>query len=276
MRKLVMIIGLSALLVMSACGDSDSTETNSETNEREQEVEGTVAPEDFGKVYSDPAAYKGYEVEFTGQVFVEPERDEDGIYLQVFENPQKSENNAIVSFDDTNIDVETEDYVQISGIVMDEFEGENLMGGTITAPMVEASSIEVVDYITAVSPTIQTIEVDEVVEQHGMEVQLQKIELAENQTRVYVKVANNTDDVVYFDTYSAKLVTGSNQFEVEDNFESGLPEIQYDILAGVESEGVLTFPAIDENTDALTLHAEGHSDDYELDFKPFVFEIEVE
>jgi len=30
----------------------------------------------------------------------------------------------------------------------------------------------------------------------------------------------------------------------------------------LESEGVLTFPAIDENIDSLTLHAEGHSDNW--------------
>ena len=276
MRKILSVIGILSLLLVSACGGNDSAETNAEEKEAEAKVEGVVAQEEFDHMYSNPKDYKGYEVEFTGQVFVEPERDEEGTYLQVYAKPEDYEQNVLVAFNESDFDVKIDDYVKIAGIVEDEFEGENMMGGAVNAPLVEANAIEVVDYITAVSPTVKEIEVDETMDQHGMEVNVQKIEIAEEETRVYINVANNTDDTVYFDTYSTKLVTGSNQLESTDNFESDLPEVQYDILSGVESEGVLTFPAIDENTDSLTLHAEGHSDDYELDFDPFVFEVEIE
>ena len=276
MRRLLVVTGILLALVLTACGGDEEAEGSTQNSEAEKSAKGVIEPEQFDKMYSDPKAYKGYEVEFTGQVFTEPERDEDAVYLQVFAKPEKSEQNVIVSFNHGDFEVQTDDYVLVKGSVTDEFEGENLMGGTVIAPVVEASSIEVVDYITAVSPTIKEIEVNETVDQHGVEVQLQKIELAENETRVYVKVSNNTVDTVFFDTYSAKLVTGNQQLEAEDNFESGLPDVQYDILSGIESEGVLTFPAIDENTDSLTFHSEGHSDDYELDFKPFVFEVEME
>jgi hypothetical protein len=281
MRKLLLMSGF--LLVFGLIGCSNETEGDAEKNasatpekeveEKETSAKGVIEPEQFDKMYSDPKSYKGHEVAFTGQVFVEPEREEGAVYLQVFAKPKNSEQNVIVSFDDGDFDVGTSDYVQVKGIVTDEFEGENLMGGTVVAPVVEASFVEVVDYITAVSPTMKEIEVDETVEQHGMEIRLQKIEIAENETRVYLTVSNKTDDIVYFDSYGVKLVTGNKQLESDYNFESGLPEISYDILSGIESEGVLTFPAIDENIDALTLHAEGHSDDYELEFKPFVFEV---
>ncbi|MEI3611871.1 DUF4352 domain-containing protein [Pseudogracilibacillus sp. SO30301A] len=277
MRRIWFVMGFLLVLVLSACGSDDSTSSSSaEKNEEEKSVKGVIEPEQFDTMYSDPKAYKGYEVEFTGQVFTEPERDEDAVYLQVFAKPENSEHNVIVYFDYEDVEVHTDDYVQVKGIVTDEFEGENLMGGTVIAPVVEASSIEVIDYITAVSPTLKEIEVNETIKQHGVEVELQKIDIAENETRVYVKLSNNTADTVFFDAYGAKLVTGNNQFEVVDNYESGLPEIPFDILSGIESEGVLTFPAIDENTDSITFHSEAHSDDYELDFKPFVFEIEVE
>ena len=277
-RKSIVIFSLFVVLLLAACGESGSTneasvEANEETEANSKEV---LAEEDFDKMYSNPKEYKGYEVEFTGQVFVDPERDDSGVYLQVYAKPEQFEQNTIVAYEDSNFDVKVDDFVKVIGIVKDEFEGENLMGGTITAPFIEATSIEVVDYITAVAPTIKEVVVDETIDQHGMEVTLQKIEFAEVETRVYMKITNNTNENVYFDGYGAKLVSGSTQYETKDNFGSGLPEIPFDILAGIEAEGVLTYPAIEEQSGTFTLHAEGYSDNWELDFKPYVFEVEVE
>lgn len=277
-RKSIVIFSLFVVLLLAACGESGSTneasvEANEETEANSKEV---LAEEDFDKMYSNPKEYKGYEVEFTGQVFVDPERDDSGVYLQVYAKPEQFEQNTIVAYEDSNFDVKVDDFVKVIGIVKDEFEGENLMGGTITAPFIEATSIEVVDYITAVAPTIKEVVVDETIDQHGMEVTLQKIEFAAVETRVYMKITNNTNENVYFDGYGAKLVSGSTQYETKDNFGSGLPELPFDILAGIEAEGVLTYPAIEEQSGTFTLHAEGYSDNWELDFKPYVFEVEVE
>lgn len=277
-RKSIVIFSLFVVLLLAACGESGSTneasvEANEETEANSKEV---LAEEDFDKMYSNPKEYKGYEVEFTGQVFVDPERDDSGVYLQVYAKPEQFEQNTIVAYEDSNFDVKVDDFVKVIGIVKDEFEGENLMGGTITAPFIEATSIEVVDYITAVAPTIKEVVVDETIDQHGMEVTLQKIEFAEVETRVYMKITNNTNETVYFDGFGAKLISGSTQYETKDNFGSGLPEIPFNILAGIEAEGVLTYPAIEEQSGTFTLHAEGYSDNWELDFKPYVFEVEVE
>ena len=276
-RKSIVIFSLFVVLLLAACGESGSmneasVEANEETEANSKEV---LAEEDFDKMYSNPKEYKGYEVEFTGQVFVDPERDDSGVYLQVYAKPEQFEQNTIVAYEDSNFDVKVDDFVKVIGIVKDEFEGENLMGGTITAPFIEATSIEVVDYITAVAPTIKEVVVDETIDQHGMEVTLQKIEFAAVETRVYMKITNNTNENVYFDGYGAKLVSGSTQYETKDNFGSGLPELPFDILAGIEAEGVLTYPTIEEQSGTITLHAEGYSDNWELDFEPYVFEVEV-
>ena len=181
-RKSIVIFSLFVVLLLAACGESGSmneasVEANEETEANSKEV---LAEEDFDKMYSNPKEYKGYEVEFTGQVFVDPERDDSSVYLQVYAKPEQFEQNTIVAYEDSNFDVKVDDFVKVIGIVKDEFEGENLMGGTITAPFIEATSIEVVDYITAVAPTIKEVVVDETIDQHGMEVTLQKIEFAES------------------------------------------------------------------------------------------------
>ena len=285
MKKFALVIIMLVISFLVACGDStaqseeptkgeSADETVDDANGKE--AKGVVAPEDFDKMYSDPSSYKGYEVQFSGQVFTEPEKDADGTYLQVYAKPENFEQNVLVGVQDPDLEVNTDDYVSITGIVKEQFEGENLMGGTIAAPIIQADTVEVVDYITAVSPTLKTIEVNQEIDQHGYVVNLQKVEIADNQTRVYVKAENNTTDSVSLFAHSTKLIVGNEQLESESNYESGLPELQSDILAGVESGGVITFPAIDENTTELTLHADGYSDNYELDIEPFVFEVGVE
>src|SRR5699024_7688286 len=135
--------------------------------------------------------------------------------------------------------------------------------------------IEVVDYKAAISPAQETIEVDETIEQNGYELYVAKIEIADNMTRVYAKVTNNTGDNITFYSFNAKLLIDNQQLEEEIGFyEADFPELQSDILPDMETEGVIIYPPVDADTDSMTFHAEGSSDNYELDFEPFVFEIE--
>lgn len=78
-------------------------------------------------MYTDPETYKGYEVEVTGQVFADPEKD---------------------------------DNVSVKGIIKDKFEGKNAMGSSLEVPAIQANSVEVVDYITAVGPTVKSFDVN--------------------------------------------------------------------------------------------------------------------
>lgn len=277
MSMLLIACGETGTTSESANGNEENTVTTEETESTEEKsAKGEVAVEDFDKMYSDPRSYQDYEVEYTAQIFTKPERDEDGTYIQAYADPANYEQNTIIFIADPDLAVESEDYIKVKGIVRDQFEGENLVGGSVAAPMIEASTVEVVDYITAVSPTRETVEVGQEIDQQGYLVALQKIELAENQTRVYVKISNNTDDSISYFSHSTKLIVENQQLEPEYTYESGLPEVQSDILTGVESEGVITFPAIDPETTSLTFHSEGYSDNWELEIDPFVFEVVIE
>src|SRR5699024_26291 len=101
---IMVIVGLG--FILTGCGEEETgseavsaesdqdqaaaeTEVTEETgSEKVTDIKGTIKPEDFDKVFSDPNAYKGYEVNFTGKVFVQPERDADGTYLQVYADPE--------------------------------------------------------------------------------------------------------------------------------------------------------------------------------------------
>ena len=52
---------------------------------------------------SDPDAHKGARVDFVGQVFVDPERDAKGTYLQVYVDPKNSDWATIVGVKDPNL-----------------------------------------------------------------------------------------------------------------------------------------------------------------------------
>ncbi|WP_175640192.1 hypothetical protein [Metabacillus schmidteae] len=132
----------------------------------------------------------------------------------------------------------------------DVFEGENMVGGTISAPMILADSIEKTDYATAFAPAIKTVELKKEIDQHGFVIKVNKIELAETETCVFVNVTNNSKDTISFYSFNSKMTLGGSQLETTDNNEAGYPEVQSEILAGVSSEGILLFAALDSETGA--------------------------
>ncbi len=177
-----------------------------------------------------------------------------------------------------NLKIKTDDYVKVEGVIKDEFEGENAFGGTITAPIVLAKNIEVVDYLTAVSPTLKEVEMDKEINQYGIKVTLKKIEIAENQTRVYIKIKNDTKEKASFYPGSAKLIVGNKQLEEEyiDSETTGLQEIQNEILPSIETEGVIVYPAINLGEKQIKLNAEVSSENYDLEFKSYIFDVSID
>ncbi|WP_342566710.1 hypothetical protein MKY09_11620 [Psychrobacillus sp. FSL K6-4046] len=165
------------------------------------------------------------------------------------------------------------DYVKVDGVIEDEFEGENMLGGVVIAPVMNAKSLEVISYIDAVAPTLETLTTGETIDQHGFVVQVDKIEFAEPHTRLYVTVTNNTNDNISFYTHSIKLVSNGTQYEEETDYEADFPDLQSDILPGISTSGVVTFPALDSATTEIQVHAEGYSQNYEIDIEPFIFKV---
>ncbi|AHA30805.1 hypothetical protein [Exiguobacterium sp. MH3] len=272
---LAVLIGLLVLLV--ACSDSD-TESGKGKSGTKSEIKskGPLAEKDYEKMYTDPKKYKGYEVTVRGKVFSEPEKDEDGVYFQMYGDPENAEKNTMVAAD-TSLKIKSEQYVEVKGIVVDEFSGENAFGGEISAAGIRAESVKEISYIDAMAPTKKTIELNKVVDQHGLKVELQKVELADNQTRVFVKITNKTNvNATFFDSGS-KLVVGNKQLETEylDSEESGLAEVQSDILPGIETEGVMIYPAVESGTTSMNLLIDASNDNYDIDFAPYTFEIPV-
>ena len=282
LSAVLVVVGLSGVITgLVMISDPGEVYSAAETNEPSESVDSPVVEDlvdktpltdaEFDQMMTAPAKFKGRAVEFYAQVFVEPEKDEDGTYLQAYADPNNYGKNVIIGLNDPSFAVKSEDYIHVEGVVKDEFKGENMMGGTVLAPAIMADSIEVVDYVTAVSPAIKTVEVNEIQDQNGYKITLEKVEFAETETRAYVSIENGTKANASFYTFNTKIVQGSKQFEQETNFNANYEEPQSDLLPGVKTEGIISFGAIDPAAGDLSIIAEGSTDNYELSFAPFEF-----
>ena len=280
MKKISIILMLTMALLLAACGQDTtseaqggtSTETKTDTSKTSKEP---LTEQEFTQMLSNPKNFKGSYVEFVGKVFI-VEKDEDGTYLQVWADPENSDNNTIVAIQDPNFNVTDEDFIIIKGTVRDEFKGENAFGAELILPVIDAESYEVADYITAVSPTLHELTVNQEQNQHGYVVNVEKIEFGKKDTRVYVSIKNESDSTINFWSFDAKLVQGGKQFDVDYAWEANYPELQSDIRPGVTSEGILSFPTLDfEGGEQIKLYLNGSSDDWDVTIEEFLFDIEI-
>jgi hypothetical protein len=192
------------------------------------------------------------------KVFLPPERDEDGTYFQMYVDPKNSEWNTVVASSDPNLQVSEGDYVRIKGKVVGKYEGENAFGASLTLPWVAADSVEVVDAAAAASPAIETLPPQEGTKA-GITMTVEKVEFADDETRVFLAVENGSSAQFDFFSSSGKAVQEGQQY---DSTFSGAdyPELSSEVVPGAHTSGVMVFPAMSPDA-GLDLHLEGYSSD---------------
>ena len=181
--------------------------------------------EEWPLVLSDPNKFKGSQVTITGQIFNNPERDASLVVFQIFTDPEKSDGNTVVASRDAGLKVDKSQYVRVAGIVRGKFDGSNAFGGKVTAPIIDASKVEILSRADVLAPAFEVIQIDRTVTQHGLEVTLEKIELAQTETRAYVRVKNTTQTKANAYDYQAVIVQDGKQLKRKTAFNSGYPEI---------------------------------------------------
>lgn len=273
----LLIVGILSCgtLTFTACTTSDNM--TSSTGEQET-VKEYVAESEIPNVFSNPEEYKGKYIKLTGQIFNGLEVDGDYAAYQAWHNFEDSDQDFVVLTDNSTL--KQNSYISVDGEISDVFEGENMLGATITCPLINADSVEEMSYVDAVVPTISSLEPTDAAQvQHDIELKVDKIEFAEKETRVYFTETNNSDYKFSLYTYSMNVVQNGKQFEQDytsDSIYSGnYPELSSDLMPGASSSGIVVFPALDNSMD-FQITAEGSSDNYEIEFDPFIFEIKAE
>lgn len=236
-------VAASAVLAAGCGGSSGSSaESNSASTAGTTSGESSEAFDrsNWDLLASDPNSHKGANVDFVGRVFTTPERDEKGVYLQIWEDPANSESNTIVGYADPAFKVAQDDYVHVKGTVKGEFKGKNALGAEVSAVTVLADTLKVVDAVAAAPPALGTLGPRRQT-QAGITVAIPKVEFAASETRVFVKVTNSSgSDATVYDT-SMRAVQGGKQHDAGFST-NDYPELSSDLVSGASTSGVVVFP----------------------------------
>lgn len=228
----------------------------------------------FDNIYNDTDPYRGKFVKFGGVVFGEPEQDGTRVMFQVWADAKNLEKNTIILYDG-DLDVKADDLVNITGYIAGTMDFENAFGGQLSAPVIIATELEKGTYAQIVAPATKTTSFsDQSINQHGYTISVDKVEFAEDETRLYVTAENNAAADLSLYTYSsAVIIQDGKQYEYESNYQADYEELQSDIKPGVKSSGILTFPKI-EPTDFQFI-IDGHSNDWDIDLNEYVFNLNI-
>jgi hypothetical protein len=201
----------------------------------------TFTRKNYGVLVANPNEHAGAKVDVTGQLLDNPEGQGNEVAFQMWADPVKIDWNAIVRTDRSALKFGTDDYVHVNGTVLGEMEGENAMGGMVSAVEVEADEVERVDAMAAVDPTQKTVEVVQPRGADGFSVTLNKVEFGLKHTRVYLTARNDSVKAAKFDFYASKIIQGGNRIGQNDPFDYHLPKPKPGLQPGEETEGVVIF-----------------------------------
>jgi hypothetical protein len=250
--------------LVAGCGGSTQTSVQTATSTTSEVASGAsehFTNSNWAMLAADPESHKGATVSFVAKVFTTPERDAKGVYLQVWADPQNSEQNTIVGYADPSFVVSDDDYVRVSGVVKGAYSGENAFGGKISATLILADTVKVVGALAARPTTIAALG-SATYTQGGVTVTIRRVEFAAPETRVFMTVRNGSGaDVTVYDSSMRAVQAGrqyDNKFSMED-----YPELSDDLVPGATTSGVVVFPRMNPHGN-LRLYVEVSSEDYNV------------
>jgi hypothetical protein len=163
-------------------------------------------------------------------------------------------------------------WVRITGILSQYWSTTNLMGGVIRVPVIDATSVEVISRSEAITAKY-TINLNNKITQYGLSVEVQKIELASTETRIYVNIENNSQDKAVAYDFDAVIVEAGKQYKTKYVFSDDIKEIDDSLLPGTDTQGVIIFEPLNLDIKQASFIWDGpHTDDYSLNFVDWVWE----
>jgi hypothetical protein len=262
----VLFVALAAAtMVIAGCGGDDQKSTTAAETTPTAATRAVHTNADWEAVFSDPDAYKGDRVRLAGRV-LSVERDKGVVTLQVYMARDSQQNTVVIykgSGKDLDHDVFDRIYVRITGRVKGRVEGTNLVGDILRLPVVQASSVVVVDALEAARPAHTTYGRASSIK-GGIRMTVRKIEAAPDETRVFVTVHN--ESAADFDfpwDYMSQLSANGSEVESLDTLVSDYPEPAPDVPARSRTSGVLVFEPVPPDA-ALQLVLEGASEDADV------------
>ncbi|MDX8418127.1 hypothetical protein [Absicoccus intestinalis] len=265
MFKKFFTLFISAFLLVSVVACSN---TSSQSKKKEY-----VSKDEISNVFEDPDSYSGKYIKLSGKIFNVKKKDGGLNGYQICYDIKNNNQDFFVSLKSTP-KFNNDDYVTVDGMINGTLEAENNLGNKITMPEISSAKVKKSSYMDLVVPAKKTISPNASQEINGIKLTIDKIEYAEEETRVYVTVVNNSGDTFDLNNYDIKLTMNGTQIEQDNSslsqYEGDYPQLSYEILNGITNSGILVFPKMDQNN--FTLLADGYTD---ANFDEINFEIQV-
>lgn len=273
MKRKLYVCLLTFVLAISlmACGSKE------EKSEGPEEIV-YVDEGEIEDVFENPGDYIGKYIKVKGKIFNKPEKKGDSYFYQAWHDMENSDLDFVIYSDKKFEGIKTESRVIVDGKITGEFTGENMMGGEIRCPEIEAVNMEKISYVDAMVPTLsEVVPTGAVADQNGVTVQIDKVEYAETETRVYLTIANTTDYQFNPFVYRSKVVQNGQQLELNTDsmtlfYSPELEELPGEMLPQITASGVMVFPVMDPAV-PFQLYLEGMSDNWDLQFEPFTIDV---
>ena len=136
--------------------------------------------------------------------------------------------------------------------------------------VIDALSVKQVSYFEAFSPALSTKNINKDYTQSGVTLTVQKIEYAQDETRIYVSVKNDSKyDADVYTSQAVAVQDGKQIKQTEDAYGDDYPSID-EVKSGASADGIIVFPKLNQDKETkVTVSA--YSDNWEADMKDFVF-----
>lgn len=278
------IIVVLFLFVLIGMGGSSSRPSEKYRNISTEEVKQTAIDNlSYEELFRNNSQYVGKIVHYVGKVIQTQENSSNNYTLRVNITEKEYglwEDDVFLSYQGNR--VLEDEIVEFWGEVKGVRKYTTVLGASRSIPEIAVIHLEVLKNYTGggTAPIKKAVEVGETNTQNGFSVTLDKIELTDKQTRVWLTVKNNSKYKMSFYTYSAKLVQVGKQFEKESTFDQK-QELPGEFLPNVEASGVMVFPAISETGNVKLVIDKPYAQDMSFEeystvnFKEVVFEVKL-
>lgn len=259
-KYLALLLALILCLSVTACGGGSGESSNAQP----------LSEKETKEMLTNADSFKGRTVEkLPVKVFNVISKESGDYQYQGWADSEQNNSVLLVSDEDPNID--SDDYILLTGTVVREHKGENAFGGTITAPIIQVTEIQKAD-ATIFNPSKKTIEANQTLEQHGLTMTLQKVEIADKSTRIYLKMVNNSGDTISIYSFNSYILQGSTQLD-ESDMSYDENTLKSEMVNGSEQSGLLSFETADKDGGPLKIVLDVSSDDWDIRFSEFIFDI---
>ena len=125
-------------------------------------------------------------IEFSGKVI---QLTNNGYRVDASKSMKDSSyDNIMVEATNLDSNIKEGDYVRVKGLHLGTTSYKSTIGLTISAQKVKAEQVEKSSYMEAIAPANKVIDLNQTKTQHGYSITLEKVELAEEEARLSVKV----------------------------------------------------------------------------------------